>query len=110
VDKIWSSHSTVMLDLTSHNKDSLHRTFWNSLIEFLRTDLVGNLFSTLNLLTASRLHHSLSRLQEGLSETANKSKIFDQQILHQNSKHRFIEDINDSALFATQIPLSIFKN
>jgi hypothetical protein len=27
------------LDLTSHNKGSLHQTFQNSLIEFLRTDL-----------------------------------------------------------------------
>jgi hypothetical protein len=47
-------------------------------------------------------------LFEGLSETANKCKIFDQQILHQKSKHQFIEDIGDIALFATQIPLSIF--
>ncbi len=31
------------LDLTSHNKTGLHQTFWNSLIEFLRTDLDGNL-------------------------------------------------------------------
>jgi hypothetical protein len=30
--------------------------------------------------------------------------------LHQNSKHQFIEDIGDIALFATQIPLSIFTN
>jgi hypothetical protein len=64
----------------------------------------------LNPLTASRLDHHLSRLQEGLSETANKSKIFDQQILHQNSKHQFIEDIGDIALFATQTPLSTFTN
>jgi hypothetical protein len=31
------------LDLTSHNKAGLHQTFWNSLIEFLRTYLDGNL-------------------------------------------------------------------
>jgi hypothetical protein len=37
-------------------------------------------------------------------------QIFDQQILHHNSKHQFIEDIGDIALFATQIPLSIFAN
>jgi hypothetical protein len=64
----------------------------------------------MNPLTASRLDHYLSRLQEGLSETANKGEIFDQQILHQNSKHQFIEDIGDIALFATHIPLSIFTN
>jgi hypothetical protein len=36
------------LDWTNHNKGSLHQTFWNSLIEFLHTDLDGNLSSTLN--------------------------------------------------------------
>ncbi len=31
------------LDLTSHNKTGNHQTCWNSLIEFLHTDLDGNL-------------------------------------------------------------------
>jgi hypothetical protein len=31
-------------------------------------------------------------------------------MLHEKSKHQFIEDIGDIALFATQIPLSIFTN
>ncbi len=31
-------------------------------------------------------------------------------MLHQKSKHIFIEDIGDIALFATQISLSIFTN
>jgi hypothetical protein len=87
--------------LTSNNKGSLHQTFWNSLIEFLHTDLDGNLSSTLNPLTASKLDHNLSRLQEGLSETANKGKMFDQQMLNQKIKHQFIEDIGDIGLFAT---------
>ncbi len=64
------------LNLTSLNKGSPHQTFWNSLIEFLHTDLDGNLSSTLNPLTASKLDHYLSSLQEGLSETANKGNIF----------------------------------
>ena len=53
------------LDLTSNNKASLHQTFWNSLIEFLCTDLDANLSSTFNPLTASKLDHYLSRLLEG---------------------------------------------
>jgi hypothetical protein len=36
------------LDLASHNKASLHQTCWNSLIDFLHTDLDGNLSSNLN--------------------------------------------------------------
>jgi hypothetical protein len=63
------------LDLTNHNKVGLHQTFWDSLIQFLHTDLDGNLSSTFNPLTASKLDHYLSRLFEGLSETANKGKI-----------------------------------
>jgi hypothetical protein len=98
------------LDLTSHNKASLHQTFWNSLIEFLCTDLDGNLSSSLNPLTASKLDYHLSRLLEGLSGTANKGKNFDQHMLNAKSKHQFIDEIVDIALFATRIPLSIFTN
>ncbi len=82
---------------------------WESLIQFLRTDLDGNLSSTLNSLTAFRLDQYLSGLQEGLSETANKGEIFDQQMLHQKSKDYFIAEIARIALLATQIPLSVFK-
>jgi hypothetical protein len=96
------------LDFTSNNKAGLHRTFWNSLIEFLHTDLDGNLSSSLNPLSASKLDNHLSRLFEGLSGTANKGKIFDQHMLNAKSKPQFIEDIGDIALFATRIPLSIF--
>jgi hypothetical protein len=110
----WAKYGHLILpsnlDLTSNNKGSLHWTFRNSLIEFLHTDIDGNLSSTLNPLTASKLDHHLSRLQEGLSETANKGEIFDQKMLHQKSKHQFIEDIGVIAFFATQIPLSIFTN
>jgi hypothetical protein len=76
------------LDLTSLNKGSLHQTFWTSLIEFLCTDLDGNLSSTLNPLTASRLDQYLSSLQEGMSETANKGNFFDHQMLHQKRKNK----------------------
>jgi hypothetical protein len=96
--------------LTSHNKAGLHGTFWNSLIEFLYTDLDGNLSSTLNSLTALRLDHYLSTFFERLSETANKGKISDQHMLNEKRKHQFIENIGDIALYATQIPLTIFTN
>jgi hypothetical protein len=49
-------------------------------------------------------------LFEGLSETTNKGKIFDQHLLNEKSKDDFIDEIVDIALFATQIPLSIFTN
>jgi hypothetical protein len=96
--------------LTSNNKAGLHGTFWNSLIDFLYTDLDGNLSSTLNPFTASKLDHYSSTFFEGLSETANKGEISDQHMLNEKSKHQFIENIGDIALFATQIPLFIFTN
>jgi hypothetical protein len=64
----------------------------------------------LNPLTASKLAHYISTLFSGLSETVNKGKTFDQHMLNEKSKHQFIKDIGDIALFATQIPLSIFTN
>ncbi len=64
----------------------------------------------MNPLTASRLDQYLSSLQESLSETANKGKNFDQQMLHQKIKEYFIDEIAGIALIATQIPLSIFTN
>jgi hypothetical protein len=64
----------------------------------------------LNPLTASSLDQYLSSLQEGLSETANKSKIFDEHLLNEESKDYFITEIACIALLATQIPLSISTN
>jgi hypothetical protein len=52
----------------------------------------------------------LSRILEGLSETANKGKIFDQHLLNENLNNQFVEEIVDIALDETQIPLSIFTN
>jgi hypothetical protein len=64
----------------------------------------------LNPLTASRLDYYLSRLFEGLSETANKGKIFDQHLLNEESKDYFIAEMACIELLAIQIPLSIFTN
>jgi hypothetical protein len=127
----WNSHIEFLrtdldrnllpssLDLTSHNKAGPHQTFQKSiveflytdfLIEFLCTDLDGNLSFTLNPLTDSKLDHFLSTLPEGLLETANKDKEFDQHVWNKKCKHRFIDEKVDIALSATQIPLSIFTN
>jgi hypothetical protein len=92
------------LNWTNHNKGSLHRTFQNSLIEFLCTDLDGNLSFTLNPLTPSKLDHYLSSLQEGLSETANKGQMFDEHLLNEQSKDHFITEIARIGLFAHRFP------
>jgi hypothetical protein len=66
----------------------------------------------LNLLTASKFDHFLLSLPEGLSETANEDKEFDQHFWNENKKckHCFINEIIAITLSATQIPLSIFTN
>ncbi len=109
------------LDLTSHSKAGPHQTFQKSLvkvlctdflIEFLHTDLEENLSFTLNPCTASKLDHFLFTLPEGLSETANKDKEFDQHFWNENKKckHCFINEIVAITSSATQISLSIFTN
>ncbi len=95
------------LDLRSLNKGSLHQIFWNSLIEFLCIDLDGNLSSTWILLLLPGWVFFI-KIFEGLSETANKGKKIDQHLLSEKSKDHFIDEIKGIALFATQIPLSIF--
>jgi hypothetical protein len=54
----------------------------------------------------------LSTLPEGLLETANEDEVFNQHMWNKNekSKHCLIDETVDIALFATQIPLSIFTN
>jgi hypothetical protein len=64
----------------------------------------------LNPFTAYKLDHFLSTLPEGLSETANKGKVFDQHVWNEKSKHCLIDEVVDIELSATQIPLSIFTN
>ncbi len=108
--KIWSSHSTLKSRFDKPQQSWSPSNFWESLIQFLCTDLDGNLSSILNPLTTSRLDQYLLDLQEGLSEIANKGDFFDQQMLHQKSKDYIIAERVDIALFATQIPLSIFTN
>jgi hypothetical protein len=62
----------------------------------------------LNLLTASKLDYFLSTLFEGLTETTNEGKVFDQHVWNEKSKHCLINEVVNIALSATQIPLSIF--
>jgi hypothetical protein len=64
----------------------------------------------LNPFTASKLDHFLLKLTDGLSETANEDRVFDQHVWNEKSKHRLIDEIVDIPMSAAQIPLSIFTN
>jgi hypothetical protein len=90
------------LDLTSHNKAGLHQIFQKSLVEFFCTDLLiefpctdldGNQSFTLNPPTTSKLNCFLLKLPEGLSETENEDKVFDQNLWNKKRKHHLIGDL-----------------
>jgi hypothetical protein len=67
VGKTWSSHFTIKSRFDKPFQNSLHQTFWNSLIEFLCTDLDGNLLpSNLDL---------TSHNKAGLHQTFQKSLV-----------------------------------
>jgi hypothetical protein len=55
----------------------------------------------LNPLTVLKLDHFISALLEGLSETASKVRIFNQHMWNEKSKHCFIDEMVDIAIFAT---------
>jgi hypothetical protein len=76
----------------------------------IHTDLDGNLSFTLNPFTASKLDHYLLTLFQGLSEITEEGSIFDQHILNEKGKDKFIDNIKDTALFAKMIPLFIFTH
>jgi hypothetical protein len=60
--------------------------------------------------TTRYTHNHLSTFFEGLSETANKGKMFDQYLLNEKSKHHFIDEIVDIALtIDTDSPIHIHK-
>ncbi len=52
------------LDLTSHHKTGIHQLFWNSFIEFLRTDLDGTLVLSSLDLTSHKKCRSPSNFSE----------------------------------------------
>jgi hypothetical protein len=58
----------------------------------------------LNPFAASNLDHYLSTVFEGLSETANKGKMFDQHMLNEKSKHCFIDKIVDIDCLQNRFP------
>ncbi len=63
----------------------------------------------MNPLTTSKLDHYYKTYWR-IVRSCKQRWLFDQHMLNEISKHCFINEIVDIALFATQIPLSIFTN
>jgi hypothetical protein len=98
----WAKYGHHMLpsnlDLTSHNKTGIHHIVWNSLIEFLHTDLDGNLLPTNLDLT--------SHNKAGLHQTFQKSLV---EFLHTDFFIEFLHTDLDGNLFFTLNPLTASK-
>jgi hypothetical protein len=108
----WAKHGNHFLpsnlSLTSIVV-GLHQSFYGSLIDFLCTDLDGNLSFTLNPFTASKLDEYFATLFKGLPDTTTKVNIFEKIIKYGVSKQQFIDNkILNTAILATMIPLSMF--
>jgi len=86
---------------------SMYRTF---LRDFLRVDLEGNIFNTLDVSTKSKLNEYLSSVFKGLSETATTEKTFDEYFNTAEKKAQIFKRLLEIAVSATTIPLSIFTN
>jgi hypothetical protein len=86
------------LDLTSHHKTGIHQIFWNSLIEFLHTDIDGNLVpSSLDL---------TSHNKAGLHQTFQKSLV---EFFGTDFLIEFLCTGLDGNLFFNLNPLTAFK-
>jgi hypothetical protein len=105
----WRKRKTKVC-LPSLHCSRISRIYLGNFIRKHLNVLDENLSFSLNPLTASKLDHFLSTLFEGLSETANKGKMFDQHVWNEKSKHCFIDEIVDIAWSATQILPSTFTN
>jgi hypothetical protein len=72
--------------------------------------LEGNISTTLDFLTKSRLSDYLSSLFEALSETTTREKTFDGYMKTAEEKGVIIKKVWEIAVSATTIPLSVFTN
>ncbi len=92
------------------NKVGLHQTFCPTLIEFLCTDLDGNLSSTMNPYCVCKFSEYFLNLFRGLSEPKYNVQIFKKTIESGTFKKAFMDYKKDTAILGTMTPLSIFTN
>jgi hypothetical protein len=94
--------------MTSNNKVGLHQSCNCPLIEFLCTDLDGNLSFALNPHCVPKLNEYFLSLFKGLSGARYRENIFEQSMKNEELKGKFMDHKVDTAILATMIPLFIF--
>jgi hypothetical protein len=108
--EILCSHYSTKSAIEEIEQVGLHQTFCDSLIEFLCTDLDGNLSSTMKPHCVCKISEYFLNLFKGMSETKYKVQIFEKTIENGTFKKAFIDHMRDTAILGTLIPLSIFTN
>jgi hypothetical protein len=92
------------------NKVSLHQTFHDSLIDFLCTDLDGNISFIMNPYCVPKFTEYFSDLFKGMSETQIWKQLFKRTMENSTFKRAFIDHMKETAILGTVIPLSICTN
>ncbi len=92
------------------NKVSLHQTLCDFLIDFLHTDLDGNLSFTMNPYCVPKFTEYFLDLFKGMPETQLRKQIFERTMKISTFKTAFIDHMKETAILGTMIPLSIFTN
>ncbi len=92
------------------NKICLHQTFLDSLIDFLCTDLDGNLSFIINSHCVPKFTEYFLDLFKGISETQLRVQIFNRAMENNTFKKNFIDHMKETEILGTMILLSIFTN
>jgi hypothetical protein len=103
-DKIIPPNQT----LKRLNKVSLHEPFCDSLVDYLHTDLDGNLSFMVNPHCVPKFTEYFLHLLKGMSETQLRVQIFDRTMENSTFKKAFIDHMKTTAILGTMILLSIF--
>jgi hypothetical protein len=90
------------------SKVSLHQTFHDSFIDFLCTDLDGNLSSIMNPHRVPKFTEYFLNFFKGMSETQHQVQIFKSTIENSTFKKAFVDHMKETAILVTMIPLSSF--
>ena len=87
-----------------------HSLYCNALRQLLCTDLDGNLSTSLNPATKTKLNEYVSTIFRGMSKATTQGKNFEEYTEKPESRKLFIAKVKEIALSATIIPLSLFTN
>ncbi len=99
-----------MLSISSREKVQLHDPFWKCLLALLQTDLEGNLNSTPNCHTSTKLESYLSNFFPSHLDNKTNGSRFDELLLHPATTNKLAKFLTETAVGTTTIPFNLFTN